>query len=409
MRTDLLETYSQIENAIAEIRLLPDIIQTLIDALHLDQTTPPTESQALDIGLRKGQIHSVLAAAQYRIWDTLSQLEKIFEDAGADPDTADAAGRDLEQLAHDFALDLEPVKELSENERARLRELAEDVTIGKDIEHPDKLFSLVEFGLRTGYDIGLSHARDVFKIPRPDEDFQSLIDEVSVLESADHTGNELAMIREISKQPGAKDPCGTHHLIDYSFRCGFDIGLNRGYELGINEAPASEDPEKKEKTDLSALRNCLSATDTEPEDLQTLGSGEPLSVHEIGQILENRKVISITATIFDKESLLCRANVDRPMYPYHRINILFLDKNEKRTWLKIQPIEHHIRACDAMNEDDYITEPALIAWCVEDKDSDELLREQEARGGLSKKEFADKQLKEYLESLDKKGDRNGED
>lgn len=71
------ETVTDVENAIIELGLMPDIIQTLIDDLHLDYTNAGSE-QIIDIGRSYNKIHSVLTLSQLVILNTEKELNSIL-------------------------------------------------------------------------------------------------------------------------------------------------------------------------------------------------------------------------------------------------------------------------------------------------------------------------------------------
>lgn len=68
--------YNQVETATTELSLIPQVIQTLIDYLHLDNSNM-SEEDLLNLTLNTRKIHSVLALTQIAIWNTLEKLDEI--------------------------------------------------------------------------------------------------------------------------------------------------------------------------------------------------------------------------------------------------------------------------------------------------------------------------------------------
>lgn len=68
--------YDQVETATTELSLIPQVIQTLIDYLRLDDPNM-SEDDLLNLTLNTRKIHSVLALTQITIWNTLEKLDEI--------------------------------------------------------------------------------------------------------------------------------------------------------------------------------------------------------------------------------------------------------------------------------------------------------------------------------------------
>lgn len=74
----LMKFYDEVENATAELELLPNLIQAVIENLNLDRTKL-SDDEIIEIGLHRGQLCSILNMTIYRIQETLEQMYKGFE------------------------------------------------------------------------------------------------------------------------------------------------------------------------------------------------------------------------------------------------------------------------------------------------------------------------------------------
>jgi len=85
---NITEFYNRIEDSTLQLGLIPDVLQTLIDDLNLEEREL-TLYQQMELSRSHKKLYSVLTLAQLTIWETLESLDKIYHEEVQKPRETD--------------------------------------------------------------------------------------------------------------------------------------------------------------------------------------------------------------------------------------------------------------------------------------------------------------------------------
>jgi len=88
MMNNITEFYNRIEDSTLQLGLIPDVLQTLIDDLNLEEREL-TLYQQMELSRSHKKLYSVLTLAQLTIWETLESLDKIYHEEVQKPRETD--------------------------------------------------------------------------------------------------------------------------------------------------------------------------------------------------------------------------------------------------------------------------------------------------------------------------------
>lgn len=87
---DVIEVFTDVENAVAGLDLLPRLLQLLIDRYNLD-SNELTEDERFDLSMASDTLYSVLYTVQSRLYTMSDKLNAISIRKGLDQEDTETA------------------------------------------------------------------------------------------------------------------------------------------------------------------------------------------------------------------------------------------------------------------------------------------------------------------------------